>query len=59
MDLGAGWSWEFRTIIDEEPGATRREMDPIGTLVAFSGSITDLEYGIEDATEASMNLGGG
>lgn len=31
----------------------------IGTLVAFSGSISDSEYGIEDATEASMNPGAG
>ncbi|SNU01146.1 type I restriction enzyme, R subunit [Ruaniaceae bacterium KH17] len=31
----------------------------IGTLVAFSGSISDVEYGIEDATEASMNPGAG
>lgn len=31
----------------------------IGTLVAFSGSINDAEYGIEDATEASMNPGAG
>ncbi|MFN8106662.1 MAG: type I restriction endonuclease [Nocardioidaceae bacterium] len=31
----------------------------IGTLVAFSGSISDAEYGIEDATEASMNPGAG
>jgi type I restriction enzyme R subunit len=30
-----------------------------GTLVAFSGSITDPEYGIEDATEASRNPGAG
>lgn len=29
------------------------------TLVAFSGSISDPEYGIEDATEASMNPGAG
>lgn len=31
----------------------------IGTLVAFSGSISDAEYGIEDATEASLNPGAG
>ena len=31
----------------------------IGTLVAFSGSISDGEYGIEDATERSMNPGAG
>lgn len=31
----------------------------IGTLVAFSGSLSDAEYGIEDATEASMNPGAG
>lgn len=31
----------------------------IGTLVAFSGSISDAEYGIADATEASMNPGAG
>ena len=31
----------------------------IGTLSAFSGSISDPEYGIEDATEASMNPGAG
>jgi type I restriction enzyme, R subunit len=31
----------------------------IGTLVAFSGSIRDPEYGIEDATEHSMNPGAG
>lgn len=31
----------------------------IGTLVAFSGSISDQEYGIEGATEASMNPGAG
>lgn len=31
----------------------------IGTLVAFSGSISDDEYGIEDATEASLNPGAG
>jgi type I restriction enzyme R subunit len=31
----------------------------IGTLVAFSGSISDAEYGVEDATEASMNPGAG
>jgi type I restriction enzyme, R subunit len=31
----------------------------IGTLVAFSGSISDPEYGIEDATEATMNPGAG
>ena len=31
----------------------------IGTLVAFSGSISDVEYGIEDATEASLNPGAG
>jgi type I restriction enzyme R subunit len=31
----------------------------IRTLVAFSGSISDAEYGIEDATEASMNPGAG
>ncbi len=31
----------------------------IGTLVAFSGSISDAEYGVEDATEASLNLGAG
>lgn len=30
-----------------------------GTLVAFSGSISDDEYGLEDATEASMNPGAG
>jgi type I restriction enzyme R subunit len=30
-----------------------------GTLVAFSGSISDAEYGIEDATERSMNPGAG
>ena len=31
----------------------------VGTLVAFSGSISDAEYGIEDATEASLNPGVG
>jgi type I restriction enzyme R subunit len=31
----------------------------IGTLVAFSGTISDDEYGIEDATEASLNPGAG
>lgn len=31
----------------------------IGTLVAFSGSISDLEYAIVDATEATMNPGAG
>ena len=31
----------------------------IGTLVAFSGSISDPDYGIVDATEASMNPGVG
>lgn len=31
----------------------------IGTLVAFSGSISDSEYGIEEATERSMNPGAG
>ncbi|MCW2690802.1 MAG: hsdR [Mycobacterium sp.] len=31
----------------------------IGTLVAFSGSISDAEYGLEDATEASLNVGVG
>ncbi len=31
----------------------------IGTLAAFSGSISDAEYGITDATEASMNPGVG
>ena len=31
----------------------------IGTLVAFSGSISDAEYGIDDATEASLNPGAG
>lgn len=31
----------------------------IGTLFAFSGSISDAEYGIEDATEASLNPGAG
>jgi len=31
----------------------------IGTLVAFSGTISDAEYGIEDATEASLNPGAG
>jgi type I restriction enzyme R subunit len=31
----------------------------IGTLVAFSGSISDAEYSIEDATEGSMNPGAG
>lgn len=30
-----------------------------GTLVAFSGSINDDEYAIEDATEATMNPGAG
>lgn len=30
-----------------------------GTLVAFSGSISDAEYGIEDATEYTMNPGAG
>lgn len=45
----------------------KREMDKyvaskgygIGTLVAFSGSISDPEYGITDATEAAMNPGAG
>lgn len=31
----------------------------IGTLVAFSGSINDPEYAIQDATEASLNPGAG
>jgi type I restriction enzyme R subunit len=31
----------------------------LGTLVAFSGSISDAEYAIEDATERSMNPGAG
>ena len=31
----------------------------IGTLVAFSGVISDAEYGLEDATEASLNVGVG
>ena len=31
----------------------------IGTLVAFSGSISDPDYGIVDATEATMNPGAG
>jgi len=31
----------------------------IGTLVAFSGTISDAEYGIEDATEVSLNPGAG
>jgi type I restriction enzyme R subunit len=31
----------------------------IGTLVAFSSSISDPDYGIVDATEASMNPGAG
>jgi type I restriction enzyme R subunit len=30
-----------------------------GTLVAFSGSISDAEYAIDDATEKSMNPGAG
>lgn len=32
---------------------------PMGTLVAFSGTINDDEYGITDATEASLNPGAG
>jgi type I restriction enzyme R subunit len=31
----------------------------MGTLVAFSGTISDAEYGVEDATEASLNPGAG
>lgn len=31
----------------------------IGTLVAFSGTINDVEYGLEDASEASLNPGAG
>jgi len=31
----------------------------IGTLVAFSGTISDAEYGLDDATEASLNPGAG
>jgi type I restriction enzyme R subunit len=31
----------------------------IGTLVAFSGSISDVEYGLEEVTEAAMNPGAG
>ncbi|WP_310962436.1 type I restriction endonuclease subunit R [Nocardioides terrisoli] len=48
-------------------GRYKREIDKyvaakgydIGTLVAISGSISDAEYGIEDATEASLNPGVG
>jgi type I restriction enzyme R subunit len=56
-------------VADSRLGAVRykREIDKyvaakgygIGTLVAFSGSISDTEYGIEDATEASLNPGAG
>jgi type I restriction enzyme R subunit len=56
-------------VADSRLGAVRykREIDKyvaakgydIGTLVAFSGSISDAEYALDDVTEASMNPGAG
>ena len=56
-------------VSDSRLAATRfkREIDRhiaakgygFGTLVAFSGSISDNEYGLTDATEASLNPGAG
>ena len=47
----------YKTLMDRY--ITRCRYTDLGTLVAFSGDITDPEYGLEKVTEHSMNPGAG